>query len=91
MNPFTIGKVSKLGKYQSWETLVQNLPSPLESARQEVNLGDFPGDPVVKNLPCVAGDSGSIPDQGTKIPHPAEQLSPLATIKGFAHHNERPT
>ena len=37
---------------------------------------------MVKNLPCNAGDSGSIPDQGTKIPHPAEQLSPLATIKG---------
>ena len=27
------------------------------------NLGDFPGDPVVKNLPFIAGDSGLIPGQ----------------------------
>ena len=25
---------------------------------------DFPGGPLVKNLPCNAGDTGSIPDQG---------------------------
>ena len=31
-------------------------------------LGYFPGGPVVKNLPCNAGDAGSIPGQGTKIP-----------------------
>ena len=31
--------------------------------------GDFPGGPVVKNPPCNAGDAGSIPGQGTKIPH----------------------
>ena len=30
---------------------------------------DFPGGPVVKNLPCNAEDMGSIPDWGTKIPH----------------------
>ena len=29
---------------------------------------DFPGGPVVKNLPCNAGDMGSILGQGTKIP-----------------------
>ena len=29
---------------------------------------DFPGGPVVKNLPCNAGDSGSIADGGTKTP-----------------------
>ena len=29
---------------------------------------DFPGSPVVKNLPSSAGDVGSIPGQGTKIP-----------------------
>ena len=36
---------------------------------------DFPGGPVVKNLPCNPGDVGSIPGQGTKIPHAVEQLS----------------
>ena len=40
---------------------------------------DFPGSPEVKNLPCTAGDSGSIPGQGTKTPHASEQLSPCAT------------
>ena len=29
-------------------------------------------DPVVKNLPCNAGDMGSFPGWGTKIPHDAE-------------------
>ena len=31
--------------------------------------GDTPGGPVVKNLPSNAGDSGSIPGQGTRISH----------------------
>ena len=30
---------------------------------------DFPGDPVVKNLPANAGDASSIPGWGTKNPH----------------------
>ena len=31
---------------------------------------DFPGGPVVKNPPCIAGNVGLIPGQGIKIPHP---------------------
>ena len=38
-----------------------------------------PGGPVVKNLPYNAGDAGSIPGQGTKIPRAAGQLIPCAT------------
>ena len=34
---------------------------------------------MVKNLPCNAGDVGSIIGQGTKIPNAARQLSPCAT------------
>ena len=34
---------------------------------------------MIKNLPCNAGDMGSIPDQGTKIPRALEQLSPCNT------------
>ena len=30
---------------------------------------------MVNNLPCNSGDAGSIPGQGTKIPHAMEQLS----------------
>ena len=40
---------------------------------------DFPGGPVVKNPPYNAGDTGSIPGQGTKIPHAAGQLRPPTT------------
>ena len=38
--------------------------------------GDFPGGPVVKNVSNNARDAGgSLPDQGTKIPHAVEQIS----------------
>ena len=50
---------------------------------------DFPGDPVVKNPPSNAGDAGSIPGQGTKIPHATGQLSPHATTTELSHLNER--
>ena len=43
--------------------------------------GGNSGGPVVKNLPSNAGDVGSIPDQGTKIPHALGQLSPLTATK----------
>ena len=39
-------------------------------------LGNFPGGPEVKNLPSTAVDEGSIPGEGTKVPHAPEQLSP---------------
>ena len=34
---------------------------------------------MVKNPPSSAGDAGSIPGPGTKIPHAAGQLGPRAT------------
>ena len=37
---------------------------------------DFPGSPVVKNLPSNAGDAGSIPGRGTKIPHAVGATKP---------------
>ena len=37
---------------------------------------DFPDGPVVKNPPSNAGDTGSIPGRGIKIPHAEGQLSP---------------
>ena len=42
----------------------------------------FPGGPVVKNPPYNAGDVGSIPGQGTKIPHATEPTKPT-------HHGQR--
>ena len=50
---------------------------------------DFPGGPVVKNLPSNAGNAGSIPGQGTKISHAAGQLSPRSTTIELEHLNER--
>ena len=47
--------------------------------KKKVPSWDFPGGPVVKNLPYNAGDMGSIPGQGTKIPHVVGQLSPRTT------------
>ena len=49
---------------------------------QNVLLGDVPGCPVVKNLPCSAGDVHSIPGQGTEIPEAVEQLSPRHDWRG---------
>lgn len=40
----------------------------------EIQEGDLPGGPVVENLPCDAGDEGSILGWGTGIPRAAEQL-----------------
>ena len=36
---------------------------------------------MVKDSPSNAGDVGSIPDQGTKIPYALGQLSPLTATK----------
>ena len=46
---------------------------------------DFPGGPVVKNPPCKVGDAGSIPGQGTKIPHVVGQLSVCAAGTEHTH------
>ena len=46
---------------------------------------DFPAGPVVKNPPSNAGHVGSIPGQGTKIPHATGQLSPHTATKKIPH------
>ena len=50
-------------------------------------MRDFPGGPVVKNPPRIAGEAGLTPGRGTKIPHAAEQLGPLATPREPRCHN----
>ena len=44
-----------------------NHQGPAKNALK-VLLRDFPGGPMVKNLPCNAGDTGLIPGWRTKIP-----------------------
>ena len=55
---------------------------------------DFPGGPVVKNLPYNAGDASLIPvgdPTCCKTTKPTLQLlSPKATTGDFVHHKERP-
>ena len=45
---------------------------------------DFPGSPVVKNLPSNAG---LIPGGGTTIPHAKQQLSPHPTTRELSSSN----
>ena len=40
-----------------------------------IKYRDFPGGPVVKNLPANAGDMGSTPGPGARIPHASGQLN----------------
>ena len=56
---------------------------------KKTNTGDFSDGPVVKNLPSNAGNKGSIPGQGTKIPHALEQLSLQAVITEPARSRAR--
>ena len=51
---------------------------------------DFPGRPGTKNLPSNSGKGGSIPSQGTKIPHAMGQLS-LRSTKYWAQSALQPT
>ena len=60
-------------KYTEWGE------SERERKSENICGGDFPGGPVVKNPPSNAGDAGSIPGWGTKIPHALGQLSVGAT------------
>ena len=49
--------------------VVQPLWKTIRQFGKKSNVGTSFGGPVIKNLPCNAGDVGSIPGRGTKIPH----------------------
>ena len=53
------------------KTFAEGLNDKKESCEPERR--DFPGGAMVRNLPANAGDPGSIPGQGTKIPHGSGQ------------------
>ena len=54
---------------------------------KKVGSRDFPGGPVVENLPSNAGKMGLIPGLGTKIPPAVGQLSADTTTREPMHHN----
>ena len=45
------------------------------------------GGPVVKNPPSNAGDAGSIPGWGTKVPYATGQLGPCSATTEAACHS----
>ena len=51
----------------------------------KMEIRDFPGGPVVKNPPSNAGDAGSIPGRGAKIPHATGQLSLCTATTEHVH------
>ena len=74
---------------RSW-ALVSNLFSSyltqvpflcLSFTTYNVEMRALPGCPELKNLRLSAGDGGSTPDGGTKIPHATVQLSPRTTTR----------
>ena len=73
--------------------LIINLLCDLEETLPYVNEETILGLPwwsVVKNSHCNAGDLGSIPGWGTKIPHVLEQLSPYTRAAEHGHSGESP-
>ena len=52
----------------NWTTIELNIWTSQPFLKKMVNR-DFPGGPVVKNMPCNAGDIVLISGGGTKIPH----------------------
>ena len=53
-------------------------------------MRNFPGGPVVKNLPSNAADVSSSPGWGTKIPHISRQLSLHDTATEPSHSIKNP-
>ena len=66
---------------------MQRQKNPL--LKNEESQWDFPGGPVVRNLPSNAKDTGLTPCQGPKVPHAAGQLSPHATTTETEHSEAR--
>ena len=64
-------------------------PATMSTVNSQMVQKGSQGSPVVKNLPSNAGDAGSIPSQGAKIPHAKEQLSsvPQRLSLGAARKN----
>ena len=54
------------------EARQRRLPGDRELKHLKKQSWDFPAGPVVKNVPCNAGNTGLIPGQGTKVPHGEE-------------------
>ena len=61
----------------NWDFFKKRASHCFRVMRLKISRGrDFPGSPVVKTLPSNAGDVGSIPGWGDKIPHASGAKKP---------------
>ena len=74
--------LTRTAKIKEWFALGNN--STKNKGREVKCSRDLSGGPVVNNPSSNAGDAGSIPGWGTKIPHAMGQLSLCATTVEFA-------
>ena len=76
-----------LSELREWSRVQQGTIWKREGRRKfkECAFFNFPGSPGVKNPPLNAGDSGSIPGQGTKTLQAVGQLSQYATTTKPLH------
>ena len=65
----------------------QNRKIKGEIDKSIIIVWDFPGGPGVKNPPPNAGDVGSIPGGGAKIPNAAGQLNQCTATTEHTGHN----
>ena len=72
---------------KAWGLILLGQTHPILNNECQKHGSDFPGGPVVKNLPANAGETCLIPGQEAKIPHASGQLSPLATAAESTSHN----
>ena len=84
-------------RYHKWKTAEEKIDDRTDVAGIQIRflnsvpyyvLG-FSGESDSKESAGNAGDTGSIPGWGTKIPRVAEEQSPCATTREFVHYKER--
>ena len=81
LNPHRVKKRQKTRVQERILYALKHYSSSLNLWALKIHLRDFSGGPVIRSLPCNAGDMSSIPGQGTKIPYAKEQLSPLTATR----------
>ena len=53
---------------------------------KKILVGNFPGSPAVKNLPCNGWDTGLIPGQGLRSHMPTKQLLSSCALEPMCHN-----
>ena len=84
------GGLPSMGSHRvghDWRDLAADILISIEKKKQNTHAQkktksrDFPGGPVVKNLPCNTEDMGTVPGWGTRNPHAISQLSLCVTMR----------